>query len=98
MLMLDWYLYLIRCNDDSLYTGITTDVTRRFVEHHKNSGVGAKYLRGREPLTLVIQKKLGGRSLAQRVENKVKKLPKVRKEKLIRNMERIEEIIRQVEM
>ncbi len=94
--MLDWYLYLIRCNDDSLYTGITTDVARRFVEHQENSGMGAKYLRGKGSLTLVFQKKLGDRSLALGVENKVKKLSKVRKENLIRNMECIEDIIKQV--
>lgn len=95
--MLDWHLYLIRCHDGSLYTGITTNVTRRFVEHQKNSGAGAKYLRGRGPLVLVFQKKLGGRSLAMGVESKVKKLPKVRKEELIRNREHIEEIIKQVD-
>ncbi len=95
--MLDWHLYLVRCHDGSLYTGITTNVTRRFVEHQKNSGAGAKYLRGRGPLVLVFQKKLGGRSLAMGVESKVKKLPKVRKEELIRNREHIEEIIKQVD-
>ena len=96
--MPDWYIYMVRCCDGSLYTGITTGVNRRFVEHQKNSGVGAKYFRGKGPLTLVFQKKLGGRSLALGAENKVKKLSKVRKENLIRNIERIEEIIRQVEV
>ena len=94
--MLDWHLYLIRCHDGSLYTGITTDVKRRLVEHQKNIGAGAKYLRGRGPLTLVFQKKLGSRSLALGVESKVKKLPKARKKELIRDNTCIDEIIRQV--
>ena len=88
--MLDWHLYLVRCHDGSLYTGITTNVARRFVEHLENYGAGAKYLRGRGPLKLVFQKKLGGRSLALSVESKVKKLSKTRKEELIRNGEHIE--------
>ena len=91
--MADWYLYLIRCNDGSLYTGIATDVMRRFAEPQGKGNAGAKYLRGRGPLTLVFQKKLGNRSLALRVEGRVKKLSKARKEKLIRTGEYIEEMI-----
>ena len=94
--MLDWHLYLVRCHDGSLYTGITNNVARRFAEHQENSGVGAKYLRGRGPLMLVFQKKLGSRSLALGVESKIKKLSKARKEELIRTGEHIEVIIKQV--
>ena len=94
--MLDWHLYLIRCHDGSLYTGITTNVARRFAAHQGNGDVGAKYLRGRGPLVLVFQKKLGSRSLALGVESKVKKLSKARKEELIRNKKHIEVIIKQV--
>ena len=94
--MVDWHLYLVRCHDGSLYTGITTDVARRFAEHQENKGAGAKYLRGRGPLVLVFQKKLGSRSLALGMESKVKKLPKARKEELIRADSRIDEIIKQV--
>ncbi len=94
--MLDWYLYLVRCHDGSLYTGITTNVARRFAEHQENNGAGAKYLRGKGPLMLVFQKKLGSRSLALGVENRVKKLSKVRKEELIRDSKHIEAIIKQV--
>ena len=95
-ILFDWYLYLVRCHDGSLYTGITTNVARRFAEHQENNGAGAKYLRGREPLALVFQKKLGSRSLALGVERKVKKLSKARKEKLIRTKKHIEVIIKQV--
>ena len=94
--MLDWHLYLIRCHDGSLYTGITTNVARRFAEHQEHNGAGAKYLRGRGPLMLVFQKKLGSRSLALGVESKVKKLSKARKEELIRANSCIDEIIEQV--
>ncbi len=94
--MLDWHLYLIRCHDGSLYTGITTDVARRFAEHQGNGNAGAKYLRGRGPLLLVFQKKLGSRSLALGVESKVKKLSKARKEELVRANTRIDEMIKQV--
>ena len=91
---MDWHLYLVRCRDGSLYTGITTDVARRFAEHRENAG--AKYLRGRGPLTLVFRKKLGSRSLALGVESKVKKLSKAKKEELIRTRKPIEAIIKQV--
>jgi len=94
--MLDWHLYLVRSRDGSLYTGITTDVARRFAEHQGNGDTGAKYLRGRGPLVLVFQKKLGSRSLALAVESKVKKLSKAKKEELIRDNTHIDEIIKLV--
>ena len=92
--MFDWYLYLVRCHNGNLYTGITTNVARRFAEHQENKGAGAKYLRGRGPLKLVFQKKLGSRSLALTAESKVKKLSKARKEELIRTKKYIEAIIK----
>ncbi|MFC2014602.1 GIY-YIG nuclease family protein [Chloroflexota bacterium] len=98
MIMLDWHLYLVRCHDGSLYTGISTDVPRRFAEHQENKGTGAKYLRGRGPLVLVFQKKIGSRSLALGVESKVKKLSKARKEELVKIGKYIEAIIKQVGM
>ena len=52
-----WFLYLIRCKGGQLYTGIATNVERRFAEHQ--SGKGSKYLRGKTPLQLVFQKKIG---------------------------------------
>ncbi len=88
-----WFLYLIRCRDNSLYTGIAVDVARRFAAHQ--NGSGAKYLRGRGPLELVFQKKIGSRSLATAVEIKVKKLSKVKKEDLIKSKTQIARIVRQ---
>jgi len=76
-----WFLYLIRCKDGALYTGITTDVDRRFAEHQ--SGKGAKYLRGKAPLTLAFQQKIGSRSAALKAEASIKKLSKANKEAII---------------
>lgn len=93
---MDWYLYMIRCRDGSLYTGITTDVARRLTEHQSSGNAGAKYLRGRGPLTLVFQEKLGSRGLALGVESRVKKLSKAKKEELIQTRQHLEAIIKQV--
>jgi putative endonuclease len=77
----EWSLYMVRCRDGKLYTGIATDIERRIAEHR--AGKGAKYLRGRAPLKLVFKKRIGSRSLALKVEQTIKKLPKCRKEKII---------------
>jgi putative endonuclease len=68
-------IYLVCCRDGTLYTGIATDVARRLAEH-EGSGKGAKYLRGRGPLTLVFERRIGDRGLAQRIESRVKRLPR----------------------
>jgi putative endonuclease len=68
-----WSLYLLRCADGSIYTGITTDVTRRLGEHQSGSG-GSKYLRSRRPLLLLYQRRIGNRSLASRLEYRVRNL------------------------
>src|SRR2546427_2994028 len=78
-----WSVYVVRCRDGALYTGIATDVRRRIAEHARAGGKGAKSLRGRGPLRLVLQRVLGSRGLALRVESRIKKLPKAHKEKLI---------------
>lgn len=77
-----WYLYLVRCADGSLYTGISTDVERRLAQHRSNRG--ARRLRGRGPLQLVFATRLGQRGLAQRVEYRVKRLSRTDKERLVR--------------
>lgn len=88
---------MIRCGDGSLYTGIATDVDRRLAEHRGNGNAGAKYLKGRGPLELVFQKNVGGRSLALKLESKVKKLSKAEKEMLVSASGDIENLIRQVQ-
>ena len=77
-----WYLYILRCGDGTLYTGITTDVEKRLGAHR--TGKGAKYTRGRGPLELVYREKCGSHSEALSREAAVKKLTREQKEKLIR--------------
>lgn len=68
-----WYVYIVRCSDNSLYTGITTDVERRILEH--NSGPkGARYTRSRRPVALVYCEQAASRSAATCRENHIKKL------------------------
>lgn len=81
--MTPWSLYVIRCADASLYTGITTDVPQRFAEHCQGGRRAAKYLRGRGPLQLVFSAQVGDRSEASRLEWKIKRLNKVQKERLV---------------
>ncbi len=88
-----WYVYLLRCGNGALYTGVTTDVSHRLTEHRKAEGKGAKYLRGKAPLHLVFKKAIGSKGLALSVEGCIKKLPKARKEALIERGDVIEQII-----
>lgn len=83
MMTSNWYLYILRCGDGSLYTGITTDVEKRLEAHC--SGKGAKYTRGRGPLELVYREDCGDHSAALRREWELKRLTKEKKEDLIRN-------------
>ena len=77
-----WYLYILRCGDGTLYTGITTNVEKRLETHR--SGKGAKYTRGRNPLELVYRENCGSHSNALKREAAVKKLSREQKETLIR--------------
>jgi len=77
-----WYLYMLRTPTGLLYTGITTDVKRRLSEHQ--AGKGAKALRGKGELLLAFQCAAGDRSLASKLELKVKKLTKAQKELLVK--------------
>lgn len=88
----DWSLYLVRCADGSLYTGISTDVGRRLREHG-NSVRGAKFLRGRGPLTLAFEYRIGDRSLASRIEHRVKRLPAADKRHPAELASRIEQML-----
>ena len=80
-----WYLYILRCKDDSLYTGITTDVEKRLEAHR--SGKGAKYTRGRGPLELAYMEECGNHSAALKREAEIKRLPRDEKLKLIKKPE-----------
>ena len=76
-----WYIYILECSDGTLYTGITTDVNRRLLEH--NSGKGAKYTRTRTPVVLRALFEAKNRSEASKEEYRIKKLNKTEKLKLI---------------
>ncbi len=94
--MNNWFLYLIRCRNGRLYTGITTDVERRFEEHESGDKKGSKYLRGKAPLKLVMKKKVGDRSMALKIEAKVKKLPKIKKELFVDGKIKMREIKKEI--
>ena len=76
-----WYVYILRCGDGTLYTGITDDVDRRFAAHA--AGKGAKYTRGRGPLTLVYTEELPDKSAALKREIAIKKMKRGEKLRLI---------------
>jgi putative endonuclease len=80
-----WYVYILRCADGSLYTGVTTDVTRRVKEHNGEGakGKGAKYTKAHRPVELAYQEPVATRSEAQIREAQLRKLPKLEKEKLL---------------
>lgn len=82
---MNWYLYILRCADDSLYTGITTNLVRRIQEHNTDKARGAKSLRGRKPVTLVYTEKHINRSAASLREAAIKKLSREKKLELIKN-------------
>lgn len=78
-----WYLYILRCRDGTLYTGITTDVDKRFAAH--NAGKGAKYTRGRGPLQLLYREQCADHSAALKRELEMKKLTRQEKELFLLN-------------
>jgi putative endonuclease len=75
---MSWTLYIIQCRDESLYTGITTDISRRLSEH--NSKKGAFYTQNKTPVKLVYQEAMANQSEARKRESEIKRL--TRKEKL----------------
>lgn len=85
--MKHWFIYMVRCADGSLYTGIATDVSRRVDEHNSTGNLGAKYTRARQPVSLVYSETAESRSEASKREYKIKKMTKVAKEKLISSTE-----------
>lgn len=78
---MDWSVYIIICSDGSLYTGISTDVERRFLEHR--AGKGAKYFRGRQPIQIGYQEAGHNHSTASKREAMIKKLSRHEKLALI---------------
>lgn len=78
-----WVVYIVKCSDDTLYTGITNNIRKRIIAHNK--GKGAKYTRGRCPVNLVWLKVCEDKSSASKLEYKVKRLSREEKLKLIAN-------------
>ena len=76
-----WFVYIARCADGTLYTGITTDPARRIAEH--NAGSGAKYTAARRPVALVYAEEAADRSAASRRERAIKALPRTEKAALV---------------
>lgn len=81
--MADWFVYVLRCGDGTLYTGITTDVKRRLAEHASGGPRAAKYLRGRGPLSVAFSTRVGSRSQALAMELWLKGLSRERKEHVV---------------
>ena len=80
-----WFVYLLRCGDGTLYTGITKDVTRRTQQH--NAGIASRYTRSRLPVALVYQESAPSQSLALKREATIKAMSRMDKESLIRQTE-----------
>ena len=79
---MSWFLYIIQCSDTTLYTGITTDISRRLKEH--NSRKGAFYTQNKTPVKLVYQECMPGQSEARRREAAIKQLTRKEKLELVR--------------
>jgi putative endonuclease len=89
-----WSVYVVRCGDGSLYTGIALDVHRRLAQHAGADGRGAKYLRGRGPLRLEVTRVVGARGLAQSVERRIKTLPRDQKLALLAKRAILDRLVR----
>ena len=81
--MANWQVYIVRCADGSLYTGVTTDVSRRLDEHNQGGRKAARYTRSRKPVVLVYCEMSESRANACRREWEIKQMPKADKERLI---------------
>ncbi len=80
---MSWYVYVLRCGDGTLYTGITDNIPRRLAAHR--AGKGAKYTRGRGPLELIYAEEVPDKSTALRREYQIKRLTRQEKERLIKS-------------
>ncbi len=77
-----WYVYILRCADGSLYTGVAKDLARRLDEHNGDDRLGARYTRGRRPVTLVYAEAAPDRGAACRREHAIKRLERGAKQAL----------------
>ena len=79
----DWIIYILRCSDNSLYTGITKNIAKRLEEHNAGGKLAAKYTRARRPVTLVYKEHAASRSAAAKREHEIKQMDKISKESLV---------------
>jgi putative endonuclease len=77
-----WYVYMVRCSDGTLYTGITNNLEKR-IEAHNSEKDGARYTRSRRPVKLVYAEQAGSRSAAAKLEYQLKKLPLSKKKEFV---------------
>ena len=89
-----WYVYVARCRDDTLYCGIARDVAARIAAH--DAGTGARYTRGRGPLTVVLVRRCRDKSGALRLEHAIKQLTRAAKQALLVEPARLAPIVRGV--
>lgn len=78
-----WYVYIIKTKLNTLYTGVTRDVERRFSEHQSGGTKAARYLKGKAPLELVWYESVLNKRLAMQLEYRIKKLPRAKKDELV---------------
>lgn len=88
-----YFVYMLRCTDGSLYTGITTDIKRRFSEHTEGGKKGAKYTKNHVPEAIVAAWRVENRSVASKFEWHIKQLTKQQKEALCEAPERLSELV-----
>ena len=79
-----WHIYMVRCSDGTLYTGITNDLKKR-IEAHNSCKDGARYTRSRRPVKLVYSEQVESKSAAAKLEYQLKKLPRLKKIRLIKD-------------
>lgn len=79
-----WFVYMVRCADDTLYTGIAKDVARRVEEHNSDNALGANYTRARRPVALVYTQAVESRSAAAKREYEIKQLTRPGKDELLK--------------
>ena len=79
-----WHVYMVRCSDRTLYTGITNDLEKR-IEAHNSGKEGARYTRSRRPVKLVYSEQVESKSAAAKLEYQLKKLPRLKKDTLVRS-------------
>ena len=95
-----WWIYMIRAVDGALYTGVTTDVSRRFEEHQGLAlqSRGSKFLKGRGPIKLVLSEKIGDKILAHQLEYRLKRLSKLAKEEIVARQFNREDLLHRVSL